>query len=310
MLSRLCLLFFFIGATVFGQEKKEINLNTPTGNIKGELLLPKGSNSIPLVLIISGSGPTDRDGNNAAMKNNSLKMLAEGLSDYNIASVRFDKRGVGESKSAGIKESDLRFEHYVNDVNAWIDTLKKDTRFSQIIILGHSEGSTIGMIASQNINVDRFISIAGPGEQASVIIKEQLKSQPDFIKNVAFPMIEKLEKGDTITVVPPLLFSLFRPSIQPYLISWFKYNPQIEIAKLNKSILIIQGDTDIQVKAIDAKKLKQSNPKAKLEIIEGMNHVLKASVLDRKENIQTYNNPDLPLKEGLVKSIVDFIITK
>lgn len=310
MLLKLCLLFCFIGATVLAQNKKEITLNTPTGNIKGELLLPKSSKKVPLVLIISGSGPTDRNGNNAAMQNNSLKMLAEGLLEYNIASVRYDKRGVAESKNAGIKEGDLRFEHYVNDVNAWIDTLKKDIRFSQIIVLGHSEGSTIGMIASQNKSVDRFISIAGPGEPASVIIKEQLKSQPDFIKNVAFPMIEKLEKGDTIAVVPPLLFSLFRPSIQPYLISWFKYNPQIEIAKLNKSILIIQGDTDIQVKAIDAEKLKQSNPRAKLEIIEGMNHVLKASVLDRKENIQTYNNPNLPLKEGLVKSIVDFIITK
>ena len=104
-----------------------------------------------------------------------------------------------------------------------------------------------------------------------------------------------------------MLSSLFRPSIQPYLISWFKYDPQKEIKKLEKPVLIIQGTTDIQVSIEDAKKLSNANQKAKLIIIEGMNHIFKEAVLDRQKNVLTYSQPKLPIKKELVKVIVDFI---
>jgi len=205
------------------QVEEEVVLKTATGNIAGSLLLPDLEKISPLVLIIAGSGPTDRNGNNPMMTNNSLKMLAKGLQSKGIASIRYDKRGIGESQSAGPIESDLRFEHYIKDAEDWITLLRKDERFSEVIVLGHSEGSLIGMIASQTSEVDKFISVAGTGFPAGEIIRNQLKEQPEFILNQSLPIIEKLEKGELEENVPPMLASLFRKSVQPYLISWFKY---------------------------------------------------------------------------------------
>ena len=189
------LLLLLITGNLFAQiAEKAISLETKTGKIEGSLLCPRNAEKVPVVLIIAGSGPTDRNGNNPMMTNNSLKMLAEGLFKNGIASVRYDKRGIGESTVAGLKESDLRFENYVEDAESWVALLKKDKRFSEVIILGHSEGSLIGMIAASKDNVDRFISIAGVGTTAGEILREQLKAQPPVVLNQSLPIIEKLEK--------------------------------------------------------------------------------------------------------------------
>jgi pimeloyl-ACP methyl ester carboxylesterase len=305
-MKKVILLLLFIPIVSFGQEE-EITLETKTGDIKGSLLIPSVLEKTAVVLIIAGSGPTDRNGNNPMMTNNSLKMLAKELQKNGIASVRYDKRGIGESKNSGLQEIDLRFEDYVQDVEGWIKLLKEDERFSNIIVLGHSEGSLIGMIASHKQEAKKFISVAGVGIPAGDILRKQLKGQPQFILDESLKIIEKLENGETVEKVSQMLYSLFRPSVQPYMISWFKYNPQIEIAKLNKPILIIQGTTDIQVSVSDADKLASANKKSQKQIIEGMNHILKEAELDRQKNIQTYSMPDLPLKKELIKFIVKFI---
>ena len=305
-MKKLILLFLVIPFFSLSQEE-EITLKTKTGDIKGSLLVPSNSEKASVVLIISGSGPTDRNGNNPNMTNNSLMMLANELKNNGIASLRFDKRGIGESSSSGMQESDLRFENYVNDVKGWVDLLKESNKFSKIIVLGHSEGSLIGMIASQKAEVEKFISVAGAGNSAGDIIREQLKAQPAVVLNQSLPIIEKLENGEREENVPQMLYALFRPSVQPYMISWFKYDPQIEIAKLNKPVLIVQGTTDIQVSVLDADKLASANNKAQKQIIEGMNHILKEADMDRLKNIQTYSMPDLPLKKPLIEIIVKFI---
>ena len=305
-MKKLILLFLVIPFFSLSQEE-EITLKTKTGDIKGSLLVPSNSEKVSVVLIISGSGPTDRNGNNPNMTNNSLMMLANELKKNGIASLRFDKRGIGESTSSGMQESDLRFENYVNDVKGWVDLLKESNKFSKIIVLGHSEGSLIGMIASQKAEVEKFISVAGAGNSAGDIIREQLKAQPAVVLNQSLPIIEKLENGEREENVPQMLYALFRPSVQPYMISWFKYDPQIEIAKLNKPVLIVQGTTDIQVSVLDADKLASANNKAQKQIIEGMNHILKEAEMDRLKNIQTYSMPDLPLKKPLIEIIVKFI---
>ena len=301
------LVFIFFSIHLYAQKEENITLTTKTGNIEGTLLFPEKENNVPVALIIAGSGPTDRDGNNPYMKNNSLKMIATGLSENGIATLRYDKRGIAKSKDAGLQESDLRFENYIDDAKHWVELLKKDKRFNQVVIIGHSEGSLIGMIALQQTNVDKFISIAGVGRPAADILRTQLAGQPPVVLDAALPIIDRLEKGDTIAEVPQMLNALFRPSVQPYIISWFKYDPQIEIAKLKIPILIIQGTTDIQVTVDEAELLKKANSKAELKIIEGMNHILKEVEIDRQKNIQTYSQPDLPLKEGLINIIFKFI---
>jgi uncharacterized protein len=308
---RLQIISFLIGLlaalAAIAQTELPITLKTATGEIYGTLTMPEVKLPVPVALIIAGSGPTDRDGNNPAMKNNSLKMLAEALAKKGIASLRYDKRGIAQSQAAGASEADLRFEMYINDAREWAELLGKDKKFSQVVVIGHSEGSLIGMVASQNTIVNKYVSIAGAGQAADQIIREQLKAQPPVVLEQTNPILDELVKGNTVENVPQMLMSLFRPSVQPYMISWFKYDPQIEIAKLKKPTLIIQGTTDIQVSVEDSKLLSAAKPDAKLVIIDGMNHIFKNAEADRMKNIETYTKPDLPLNENLVQAIVGFI---
>jgi hypothetical protein len=293
-------LFLFTTLNSFAQNiEKVISIETGIGKLEGSLLTSdvKGSNTV--ALIIAGSGPTDRNGNNPSMTNNALKMLAEELALVGISSLRYDKRGIGQSKAAGLKEIDLRFDHYINDARHWIDYLVTLNNFNKIIVIGHSEGSLIGMIASQQTNVDKYISLAGAGQPIDLTIRAQLKAQPPIVLEQSTPILDKLLKGETVDNVPVFLNALFRPSIQPYMISWFKYDPRLEIAKLNKPVLIVQGDTDIQVSLTDADNLAIANNKAKKVVFKNMNHIFKQATLNRQANLLTYSQPDLPIKAEL-----------
>jgi pimeloyl-ACP methyl ester carboxylesterase len=278
-----------------------ITLKTNTGDIYGTLTTPKKFKTTSVALIIAGSGPTDRNGNGDA-----YKQLAKSLAHNNIASLRFDKRGVAESMAAIKNESDLRFEDYINDAKDWIQLLKQDKRFTELVVIGHSEGSLIGMIASTS--ADKFISIAGPGQSIDKILKIQLSTEPKEVKELEFTILDSLAKVKMVENIDSKLDFLFRKSIQPYMISWIKYNPQIEIQKLTIPTLIIQGTKDIQVSVEEANLLSKGKPNAKLVLIDKMNHPLKTVEGDLEENMATYNNPDLPINKELVKVISNFIL--
>ncbi|MFY8077890.1 MAG: alpha/beta hydrolase [Flavobacteriales bacterium] len=279
------------------------SVQTPTGELYGTLAVPILKGTFPVALIIAGSGPTDRNGNNAQMKNNSLLLLAHELAAQGIASIRYDKRGIGASKDALISEENLRFENYAEDAKAWAAQLKADPRFDKLIIIGHSEGSLLGMLACEKADV--FVSLAGAGRPIDVILKEQLSTQLKGQKKMLRAVEEglsKLKKGELVEDAPKELFALFRRSIQPYLISWMKYDPTVEIWKLKIPIVIIQGSTDLQVKEEDARLLFMAHPlNSRLIIIEGMNHILKLAPSDREKNIETYSNPELPLAPELCR---------
>jgi uncharacterized protein len=286
--------------------EENVVLMTPTGEITGTLTTASAKKH-PVALIIAGSGPTDRNGNNPSMKNNALQQLAMALAEKGISSIRYDKRGVAESKAAAMDEFSLTFEDYVADARAWINLLKQKKEFTSVTVIGHSEGSLIGMIAGQGL-ADQFISIAGPGRPADQILKEQLQAQPQMIKDLCYPIIDSLKAGKKVENINPMLNALFRPSVQPYLISWFKYNPQTELKKLNIPSLILQGTNDLQVKTEDAELLSKSAPNTTLAIVRNMNHVLKMiEPGDKKHNLESYNNPDLPISAEMMDWIKSFI---
>lgn len=310
-------IFLFVSilflSIVKAQDKNAVNfkespiiLKINTDQLFGTLTTPNLTKKYPVALIIAGSGPTDRNGNNPMMKNNSLKLLAEALAKNGIASLRYDKRGIGESKASAVSEQSLVFENYTEDAKSWINLLKQDKRFSEVVIIGHSEGSLIGMIAGAKAN--KFISIAGPGESADKLIKSQIASKSNKqIEDMTFPIIDSLKSGNQVKKVDPMLNSLFRPSIQPYLISWFKYNPETEIKKLNIPILIVQGNNDLQVTVKDAETLSQSNKNAELLIVDKMNHIMKIVEGNQQANMESYTNETLPLSEIMTAKIISFI---
>lgn len=282
-------------------------LHTPTGDIDGTLTLPKGLSGCPLALILAGSGPTNRDGNNPVMQNNSLRMLAHALAGSGIASLRFDKRGLGGSRAAGKAEADLRFDDFVGDAQAWLELLAKDPRFTRLFVIGHSEGSLIGMMAAKG-RAQAFVSLAGPGRPAAAVLREQLAAQPSLVKEAAYRILDSLEAGYPASQVPPYLAALFRPSVQPYLMSWFKYDPAKELALLHMPVLVLQGTTDMQVSEADARLLAKANTSAQLQIVPHMNHVLKNYAgTNRQENLATYSQPDLPLHPTMVAALVAFL---
>jgi hypothetical protein len=286
-----------------------VRLETPTGILYGAIEVPGGESPFPVVVMHAGSGPTDRDGNSAAIrgKNNSLKMLAEALAERGIASLRYDKRGIAESAKAAPKEEDLRFETYAADLVAWGKQLRADKRFSKIVILGHSEGALIGTLAAQELPADAFISVAGAGKPAGQIILEQTRAAPPDLKKRTEEIVAELDQGKTAAEIPQPLAPLFRPSVQPYLISWFRYDPAKELAKLKSPVLIVQGSTDIQVTADDARLLAAATPGAKLVLIEGMNHVLKNTPSDLAAQLASYGDPELPVAPRLIEEIAGFV---
>ncbi len=313
----LCMSLLFLSllpAVGWAATEQAVSLDTPTGTINGKLLIPDAERP-PVVLLIAGSGPTDMDGNTVSgslsIKNNSLKLLAEGLARQGIATLRYDKRGIASSASAGKSETTMRFEDYVDDAADWITWLGRETRFSGIYVLGHSEGALIGMLAclkNTNTNVKGFISLAGAGYPAYALIEEQMAGQPAEVRALVKSINDSLQKGQCVSNVPMGLMALFRPSVQPYLISWYRYDPGSVISNLRLPVLIIQGDRDIQVSVKNAERLRLSQRRARLQIIENMNHVLKmCESTDAAAQQATYTNPDLPVSEQLITTIEKFI---
>jgi pimeloyl-ACP methyl ester carboxylesterase len=291
-------------------QEAPVQLETKSGTLHGTLLLPKDAAAkVPVALIISGSGPTDRDGNSAMLpgKNNSLKMIAESLAAHGVASVRYDKRGIGASAVASGNESDVRFTNFVDDAVAWLDWMGNDARFSRRMVVGHSEGSLIGIMAAQRATVDRVISLAGAGRSAGAVLRQQLAGNlPPNLLADAQRILGELEAGRTVAEVPQPLMMLFRPSVQPYMISWLPIDPAAEVAKLTVPVLVVQGTTDVQISVSDAERLAKGNPRATLEVVDGMNHVLK-QVREPARQLPSYSNPELPLHPGLVDALVGFL---
>ena len=287
--------------------ERPVALNTSTGTLKGKLVTPNQESGYPVVLMIAGSGPTDMEV--LPGKNNSLKYLAEGLAGKGIASLRYDKRGIASSASAGKDEYSMRFEDGIKDAQGWIDYLSNDKRISGIYVLGHSEGALVGMVTSvDNSKVKGYISVAGAGRPAYEIVEEQMAGQPEVIRDMVKSINTSLKEGKLVPDVPIGLQALFRSSVQPYMISWYTYNPQEIIKKLKKPVLILQGDKDIQVSVKDAELLRQAQPSADYYLIRNMNHLMKTChTMDQQKQMATYTDPALPLHKDVMILIEKFV---
>ncbi len=289
--------------------ESDIPLVTATGTIYGTLTLPNASGAVPVVLIIAGSGPTDRDGNSPMLKGDTYRLLAQALAAKGIASVRYDKRGIAASRGAGESEERIRFDMYVDDAAAWQRQLRADKRFSKISIAGHSEGSLIGMISAQRGPADAYVSLEGAGRRGSVVLLEQLKKQlPADMYAQTVTVVNALQNGHTVTLPPswpPAMQALFRPSVQPYVISWFKYDPAAEIAKVKIPVTIVQGTADIQTSLADANALKAAAPKATLLVVPGMNHALRdySDTSSMQAVMKGYEDPSLPIDAKVVEAV-------
>ena len=302
-------LLLIISASSFSQVTTAFTKENITVNslLNGSLYTPsQQSKKLNLVILIAGSGPTDRDGNQMGLANNSLKLLAEALANNGIAVYSYDKRIFTQMASGKLDEASLSFDNFIDDAKAVIQHFKNQKKYNSITVAGHSEGALIGMVAA-NGNADAYISIAGAGRPIDEVLLEQIEKQAPFLKEEVQKNLETLKNGTTFELKNQMLASLFRGSVQPYMISWIKYNPQTEIKKLQIPTLLINGDKDIQVSVQDAQLLQQAKLNAQLHIIQNMNHVFKEIKGDDAENKAAYTNPDLPISIELSSIITTFI---
>jgi uncharacterized protein len=297
----------------FAQSAGEpITLLFKNDSLNGTLILPaNAAKKFTVMLLQAGSGPTDRNGNSGpVLQTNAYLLIANALAKENIGVLLMDKRGVASSNNTLIKEADFEFEDYVTDLTEWVKLLKKDRRVKDIFIAGHSEGALVGLLAAQQQKVKGYISIEGTGERIDKTLVWQITQQSPKIGAETDSLLQRLRNGQKIDTVPPYLFSVLRPSIQPYFFSWMKFDPCTEIAKLKIPILIIQGTTDLQTVQKQGETLKACAPKSTYFQVTGMNHILKDAPSDRTKNIATYKDIALPLSAGLTNAIVRFIKMK
>ncbi|ATD63985.1 alpha/beta hydrolase [Janthinobacterium svalbardensis] len=297
-----------VRATTGGEQ--EVALAVAGGVLHGTLSMPDRQGKVPVVLLHAGSGPTDRNGNSAMLpgQNNTLRMLADALARNGIATLRYDKRGIGASASAGLREADLRLDDYIDDATAWLRQLRADPRFTNVLMAGHSEGALIAMVACQKAQLDGCVLIAGAGKALDDILRVQLKPRlpPDlYAQNER--ILLALKRGERVSDVPPALLALYRPSVQPYLISSLKVDPRAAVGALRMPVLILQGATDLQVSVADAQALSAAAPAARLVIVPGMNHVLKMVSGDLAQQMPSYGDPALPLAPALVDAVTAFV---
>ena len=281
------------------------------GSLGGTMLRPETSTAS--ILIIPGSGPTDRDGNNRLGVNGSpYKLLAEGLARKGLTTVRVDKRGMFGSSRAVADANAVTISDYAGDVRAWVRVIREQTRVPCVWVAGHSEGGLVALASSRN--PDGFcglILLAAPGRPVGDVLREQLRlalgSGPTLQQ--ATSTIRALEAGrhPYVDDLHPTLQQLFAPHIQGFLISMFSYDPARLIAEFHKPILILQGERDLQVSVADAKRLKQAAPAAKLVILPKANHFFKVvKSADMAANAAAYSKPG-PLAPHIADEIADFV---
>lgn len=257
--------------------ESDYTLPTAWGRLSGTLLLPEGTGPWPAAVLIAGSGPTDRDGNTPLLdaRIDNLKLLAQALAARGIASLRYDKRGVGESGYPGLSEEALRFEHLVEDAALLASHLAEDGRIARVVLVGHSEGALIAALAAEAAHADGVVSIAGAGSRASNLIRKQIQGRlPQELAGPALATLDALERQQLVPDVPDDLVLLFRPTVQPYLISWFRHDPPAVFARLDVPALLVHGTADQQVGVEHARRLRVGKPDARLRIVEGMDHLL------------------------------------
>ena len=287
----------------------EIETPGPSGPLRGTLLSP-AADDVPVVLIVPGSGPTDRNGNNPhGIQASTYRLLAEGLLARGIASVRIDKRGMYGSASAIADADDVTIDDYAADVRAWVTAIRTRTGARRVWVLGHSEGGLVTLSAARRTaDIRGLILVSTAGRPLGQVLAQQLQSNlPNaaILRN-AMSILASLEAGKTVDAagIDPTLMPLFRPRVQRFLMSELAIDPTALLTGYTEPVLIVQGARDIQVGVQDAQRLKDANPRARLTIVANANHVLKTVHTDAlDENLAAYSNPDLPLANGVVEAI-------
>ncbi len=271
-------------------------------------LQPDNTNGVAGV-IIAGSGPTDRNGNNAfGLKTDAYRLIAEELEKAGVATVRYDKRGVGASTAKITSEEALTIEQFADDALKVAEWLRQQKGVRDVVLIGHSEGGIIALLAADRIKPKALVLLASPGRPLALLINEQMNhpAVPDAIREKALPILAALDRGETVSTVPTELMGIFRPGIQGFLRSLMKIDPAALLAASPLTTLVIGGSKDVQVTRADFDALTRARPNIESLWVTDMTHSLKALPTGALQQ-RTYTDPSLPLAGGMIQSVIGFL---
>ena len=278
--------------------------------LHGALVRPEGRTAPVAVLMVPGSGPGDRDGDDRASGEHSRTQwyLAQALAGKGIVSLRYDKRGSAESAGAGPAPT---LQDAVKEAADWTGLLARQPGVRCVVALGHSEGALIGARLSHKVKLCGLVDVSGSGTEVGELIEEQtvtLHVAPEVAAQI-HAAIEAERAGRPIPEVPKGYGKLFGPETEPYIRSEIGVDPVAEVAKVKVPVLVVQGDNDFQMKVGDARRLAAA-AHVQPVIIPGMNHNLKLAPADIRGNYLTYMNPNLPLAPGVAETITAFVLAR
>jgi alpha-beta hydrolase superfamily lysophospholipase len=301
------LVFFFLAVAIRAAAAQS-SADVAAGGLAGTLVLPDGVVRPPVALIIAGSGPTDRDGTGPGVAFPYLSRLANGLAARGIASLRYDKRGIGASRAAALPEDRLRIDRFVDDAAIWVDWLRRREDLGPVVAVGHSEGGLIASLMAARSDIGGLVLLNSPGRRFASILRQQLApALPSALRDEALATLAALERGERVTTVSPELAPLFRPGVQPYLMSLMPVDPAAALAAVTVPVMIVSGGRDLQIGDDDAEALFRARPDARRWHGDDMNHVLAAAPDDRAGNLRTYTDPAAHLAPGLVDAVAGFL---
>jgi hypothetical protein len=291
-----------------GVTERELTFASGALQLTGTLTLPDGVERPPIAVIVAGSGPTDRNGNQGPrLRTNTYAQIAWGLAQAGIASLRYDKRVLPATKGQVILP-EMTFDDFVNDVSAAVAAVRGG--YPKVIVIGHSEGGSLGIRAvARGAPVDGLVLVSTPGRDMTTILHEQLSRQVDAATLTTFDSaLARYLRGEDPGELPPGLRPLVAPVNRRFMQGWATLDPTAELAGVRVPVLIVQGDKDIQIRVTDAQALKAAKAEAQLFIVPGATHTLKAAS-DTLVGMQapTYINPALPLVPGVVDTIAAFV---
>jgi uncharacterized protein len=292
----------FVGAAIADESKIRV------GAIDAWLSTPSGTELPPVALLIAGSGSTDHDGNGPQVKPATLKKLSEALVARGIATLRYDKRGAGGWKQEFGKPEDFRFKDYVDDATALMTDLRASGKFSKVIVIGHSEGGLVAILAARRVPVDKLVLLAVSARKQGDLLKAQLEKKlpPEKFTAIA-KAIDSIVGGDIVDPPPPGF--AIPPSLQAGIASAFREDPIPPLQKIEEPILIVAGGKDSQLARLDFLALTTAAFAAKTLWVPEMNHAL-VDVSDEADDLAAYNQPERPLDAEMIEAVADFILMK
>jgi uncharacterized protein len=276
------------------------------GAIDAVLTTPPDVDKPPVALLIAGSGTTDHDGNGPQVKPATLKKLSEQLVARKIATLRYDKRGAGGWKPEFGKPEDFRFVNFVDDAVSLVNYLRGSGKFSEVVVIGHSEGGLVGILTTRRVPVDRLVLLVTAARRQGDLVKAQLeKTVPSDVFEPIAKAIDAIMAGQIVDPPPPG-FSV-APSMQPGIASAFTEDPIDPLKKITEPTLIIGGGRDRQVARVDFAALSAASPVAKTLWLPDMNHVL-VDVTDEADDIKAYRDAERPLDPAMIDAVAAFIL--